>query len=75
MTVVAMRTSLVKISSRAGILATGGVKGVYDFTDTPANLVGDGQSMALEVGAELVEALQNKRSRSTVHCTKTISAN
>jgi succinate dehydrogenase / fumarate reductase flavoprotein subunit len=47
--------SLVKISSRATILATGGVQGIYDFTDTPANLVGDGQSMALEVGAELVD--------------------
>jgi aspartate oxidase len=47
--------SLVKINSRATILATGGVQGVYDFTDTPANLVGDGQAMALEVGAELID--------------------
>jgi succinate dehydrogenase / fumarate reductase flavoprotein subunit len=52
---VAINGSPVNISSRATILATGGAQGVYDFTDTPANLVGDGQSMALEVGAEVVD--------------------
>ena len=45
----------VKIIARAVILATGGMQGVYEFTDTPQNLLGDGQSMALEAGAELVD--------------------
>ena len=45
----------VKIAARAVILATGGMQGVYEFTDTPQNLLGDGQSMALEAGAELVD--------------------
>jgi succinate dehydrogenase / fumarate reductase flavoprotein subunit len=45
----------VKIVGRAVIIATGGMQGVYDFTDTPRNLMGDGQSMALEAGAELVD--------------------
>lgn len=45
----------VKIEAGAVILATGGLQGVYDFTDTPRNLLGDGQSMALEIGAELVD--------------------
>ena len=44
-----------KIAARAVILATGGMQGVYDFTDTPRNLLGDGQAMALEAGAELVD--------------------
>ncbi|MEO3415644.1 FAD-binding protein [Roseovarius sp. CAU 1744] len=43
------------IAARAVILATGGMQGVYEFTDTPQNLLGDGQSMALEAGAELVD--------------------
>lgn len=47
--------SPVKIAARAVILATGGMQGVYEFTDTPQNLLGDGQSMALEAGAELVD--------------------
>ena len=46
---------LVKIIARAVILATGGMQGVYEFTDTPRNLLGDGQAMALEAGAELVD--------------------
>lgn len=46
---------LVQIASRATIVATGGVQGLYEFTDTPANLLGDGQSMALEAGAELID--------------------
>ena len=45
----------VKIAARAVIIATGGMQGVYEFTDTPQNLLGDGQSMALEAGAELVD--------------------
>lgn len=45
----------VKIAARAVILATGGMQGVYEFTDTPQNLLGDGQSMALEAGADLVD--------------------
>lgn len=45
----------VRITARAVILATGGMQGVYEFTDTPQNLLGDGQSMALEAGAELVD--------------------
>lgn len=45
----------VKIASRAIIIATGGMQGVYDFTDTPKNLLGDGQAMALEAGADLVD--------------------
>lgn len=46
---------LVKIVARSVILATGGLQGIYEFTDTPQNLLGDGQSMALEIGAELVD--------------------
>lgn len=45
----------VKIAARAVIIATGGMQGVYEFTDTPQNLLGDGQSMALEAGADLVD--------------------
>ncbi|MCO7231698.1 MULTISPECIES: FAD-dependent oxidoreductase [unclassified Cobetia] len=45
----------VKIAARAVIIATGGMQGVYDFTDTPRNLLGDGQAMALEAGASLVD--------------------
>mgnify|MGYP000297473841 CR=1 FL=1 len=48
--------SPVKIAARAVILATGGMQGVYEFTDTPQNLLGDGQSMALEAGAEDFQA-------------------
>ncbi len=44
-----------KIAARAIIIATGGMQGVYEFTDTPKNLLGDGQAMALEAGASLVD--------------------
>lgn len=46
---------LVKVVSGATILATGGLQGLYGFTDTPGNLLGDGQAMALEIGAELID--------------------
>lgn len=45
----------VTIAARAVILATGGLQGLYDFTDTPETLVGDGHGMALEAGADLVD--------------------
>ncbi|MEE8444344.1 MAG: FAD-dependent oxidoreductase [Alphaproteobacteria bacterium] len=43
------------IACGAVILATGGVQGLYEFTDVPATLIGDGQAMALEAGASLVD--------------------
>jgi len=47
--------NLIKVVSGATILATGGLQGLYGFTDTPGNLQGDGQAMAFEIGAELVD--------------------
>lgn len=43
------------IAPRAVILATGGLQGLYAFTDTPETLVGDGHAMAAEAGAEFVD--------------------
>ena len=43
------------IHSNAVILATGGTQGLYEFTDSPQILTGDGLSMALEAGATLVD--------------------
>ncbi len=43
------------IVARAVILATGGLQGLYEFTDTPATLTGDGHGMALDAGAVFVD--------------------
>ncbi len=43
------------ISANAVILATGGVQGLYEFTDNPPSLIGDGHTMALEAGAALTD--------------------
>lgn len=45
----------VTIAARAIVLATGGLQGLYEFTDTPDTLTGDGHGMALEAGAEFVD--------------------
>lgn len=45
----------VTVAARAVILATGGLQGLYDFTDTPETLTGDGHGMAAEAGAALVD--------------------
>lgn len=45
----------VTIAARAIILATGGVQGLYEFTDNPETLTGDGHGMALQAGAELID--------------------
>ena len=45
----------VTISAGAVILASGGVQGLYEFTDAPANLTGEGHVMALEAGASLID--------------------
>ncbi len=43
------------ISTKAIVLATGGVQGLYEFTDNPPSLIGDGHAMALEAGAALTD--------------------
>jgi aspartate oxidase len=43
------------ISARAIVLATGGLQGLYEFTDNPQTLTGDGHGMAVEAGAALVD--------------------
>ena len=45
----------VTVAARAVILATGGLQGLYEFTDTPVTLTGDGHGMAAEAGAALVD--------------------
>jgi succinate dehydrogenase / fumarate reductase flavoprotein subunit len=45
----------VTVAARAIILATGGLQGLYEFTDTPETLTGDGHGMAAEAGAALVD--------------------
>jgi succinate dehydrogenase / fumarate reductase, flavoprotein subunit len=45
----------VTIAARAIILATGGIQGLYEFTDNAATLIGDGHGMAVEAGAALVD--------------------
>ncbi len=46
---------LVTIRTGAMILCTGGLQGLYEFTDSPQTLTGDGLAMALEAGAALVD--------------------
>lgn len=43
------------IVARAIIIATGGLQGLYEFTDTPETLTGDGHGLAFEAGAALVD--------------------
>jgi succinate dehydrogenase / fumarate reductase, flavoprotein subunit len=43
------------IAARAIILATGGLQGLYEFTDTPETLTGDGHGMAVDAGVALVD--------------------
>jgi succinate dehydrogenase / fumarate reductase flavoprotein subunit len=45
----------VTIAARSIILATGGVQGLYEVTDNPETLTGDGHGMAMDAGAELVD--------------------
>ena len=45
----------VTIAARSIILATGGIQGLYEVTDNPATLTGDGHGMALDAGAELID--------------------
>lgn len=45
----------VTVAARAVILATGGLQGLYEFTDTPETLTGDGHGMAAEAGTALVD--------------------
>ena len=45
----------VTIVARAIILATGGLQGLFEFTDNPDTLVGDGHGMAVDAGAALVD--------------------
>jgi L-aspartate oxidase len=45
----------VTIIARAIILATGGLQGLFEFTDNPDTLVGDGHGIALDAGAAMVD--------------------
>jgi succinate dehydrogenase / fumarate reductase, flavoprotein subunit len=45
----------VTIAARSIILATGGIQGLYEVTDNPETLTGDGHGMALDAGAELID--------------------
>jgi succinate dehydrogenase / fumarate reductase, flavoprotein subunit len=45
----------VTVAARTVILATGGLQGLYEFTDTPETLTGDGHGMAVAAGAALVD--------------------
>jgi succinate dehydrogenase / fumarate reductase, flavoprotein subunit len=45
----------VTISARAVVLATGGLQGLFEFTDNPNTLIGDGHGMAVDAGAALVD--------------------
>jgi succinate dehydrogenase/fumarate reductase flavoprotein subunit len=43
------------VRAKAVVLATGGASNLYDFTTQPPKNLGEGYSMALEAGAELVD--------------------
>jgi aspartate oxidase len=45
----------VTISARAIILATGGLQGLFEFTDNPDTLTGSGHGMAVDAGAAMVD--------------------
>lgn len=45
----------VTIAARAIVLATGGLQGLFEFTDNPDTLTGDGHGMAMDAGAALVD--------------------
>jgi succinate dehydrogenase / fumarate reductase, flavoprotein subunit len=45
----------VTIGARAVVLATGGLQGLFEFTDNPDALIGDGHGMAVAAGAALVD--------------------
>nr|BAD91550.1 2-chloroacrylate-inducible protein CAA67 [Burkholderia sp. WS] len=45
----------VTIAARSIILATGGIQGLYEVTDNPHTLTGDGHGMAMDAGAEFVD--------------------
>ncbi len=45
----------VTISARAIVLATGGLQGLFEFTDNPDTLTGSGHGMAVEAGAAMVD--------------------
>jgi aspartate oxidase len=45
----------VTIGARAVVLATGGLQGLFEFTDNPDTLIGDGHGMAVDAGAALVD--------------------
>jgi succinate dehydrogenase / fumarate reductase, flavoprotein subunit len=45
----------VTIIAGAIVLATGGLQGLFEFTDNPETLVGDGHGMAVDAGAALVD--------------------
>jgi aspartate oxidase len=45
----------VTVAARAVILATGGLQGLFEFTDNPETLTGDGHGMAMDAGAALVD--------------------
>lgn len=45
----------ITISARAIILATGGLQGLFEFTDTPNTLTGSGHGMAVAAGAAMVD--------------------
>lgn len=46
---------MVTVLADAVVLATGGLQGLYEFTDVPLSLTGDGHAMALEAGAALID--------------------
>jgi fumarate reductase (CoM/CoB) subunit A len=50
--------NLLLVSCKAVVLATGGCGQVFPYTDCPPESTGDGYSLALEVGAELVDMEQ-----------------
>ena len=45
----------VTINAQAIVLATGGLQGLFEFTDNPETLTGDGHGMAVDAGAALVD--------------------
>ena len=46
---------LIRIHAASVIIASGGVQGLYEFTDSPAGILGSGLAMALEAGARAVD--------------------
>jgi fumarate reductase (CoM/CoB) subunit A len=50
--------NLLRVSCKAVILATGGCGQVFPYSDCPPESTGDGYSLALEAGAELVDMEQ-----------------